>query len=169
MDSAPGFIFWRQVSLVYSRLPSLSVVEKRAVDRVEFPTVPCATKSIRLNSSLLCLLTLEACYHYRDFAHYLLSELRPVANWRRFLYNSNSSKPRNIRPRWPGVGGGRVVRFEGQLLKAECRGDEQLLVRGRDRDVVCEALRDAKANVCRSVTRLESPAGVSEHLFKVPE
>jgi hypothetical protein len=45
MNSAPGFIFWRQVSLVYSCLPSLSVIEKRAVDRAEFPTVPCATKS----------------------------------------------------------------------------------------------------------------------------
>jgi hypothetical protein len=67
------------------------------------------------------------------------------------------------------VGEGRIGRFEGRPLEAECRGDEQLLVRGRDRDVVYEALRDAKANVYRSVTRLESPAGVSEDLFKASE
>jgi hypothetical protein len=67
------------------------------------------------------------------------------------------------------VGEGRVGRFEGRLLEAESRGDEQLLVLWRDRDVVCEALRDAKANVSRIVSRWKSPIGVSEDLFKAPE
>jgi hypothetical protein len=110
----------------------------------------------------------EACHSHRDSARYPLPEPRPVINQCRLLRSSNSSKPRSLRPRSPGSVRGVLCALKA-VLEAESRGDEQLLVRGRDRDVVHEALRDAKANVCRSVTRLESPAGVNEDLFKAPE